>query len=226
MEINKIYQGDCLELMKELPDESIDHIITDPPYGINKEGIENDDSLEVYYKSLKEMFRVLKKDAFLITYASIGRLPDFFKNNPFTYRWQYITYIDNGMVRGSIGFNNYMVTLIFQKGEAKLKRPMKDIMRVSTSSQECAKRKHPTEKDVRTIRRFLECFTKEGDLILDPFIGAGSVAVACYQTGRNFIGMELNQGYINEANKKLNQKVINPILFGKTTNKVGDKHEQ
>ena len=129
----ELKQGNCIELMKELKDESVDCIITDPPYGINKEGILNDDSLDTYYKALPEIYRVLKDNRFFISFASIGRLPDFFKNNPFKFRWQYIIYINNGMVRGSLGFNRYMCILIFQKGEAKLNKQLSDAYETSTS---------------------------------------------------------------------------------------------
>ena len=208
LEINKIYCGDCLELMKQIPDGSIDCVITDPPYGINKEGVENDESLDTYYDSLPQMYRILKQNSFLITFASIGRLPEFFNNNPFDYRWMFIQYINNGMVRGSIGFNRYLCVIIFQKGDAKMTKPMQDVYEMSTSSQECAKREHPTQKDVKVIRKLIEGFTKEDDLIFDPFVGVGSVGVACKQKNRRFIGIEMNPDYVEIANKRLSQEVL------------------
>ena len=148
----ELKQGNCIELMKQLEDESIDCIITDPPYGIDKEGIPNDNSLETYYKALPECYRVLKDNSFFITFASIGRLPEFFKNNPFKFRWQYIIYINNGMVRGSLGFNRYMCILIFQKGEANLNKQLSDVYETSTCAQQAAERDHPTERPLRFLQ--------------------------------------------------------------------------
>jgi DNA modification methylase len=204
METNKIYQGDCIEELKKLPDESVDCCITDPPYGINKEGIKNDESLEVYYKSLPEIYRVLKDNSFFITFASIGRLPDFFLNNPFKYRWQYIIFINNGMVRGSIGFNRYISVLVFQKGKAKLKKPLLDIFECSTSSKQCKERTHPTEKRLDAIKKLIPAFSKEGDIVLDCFCGTGNILLGSKELGRRFIGIEIDKNYFDIATTKLN----------------------
>jgi len=198
----KLYQGDCLEILPTIPDESIDLIITDPPYGIDKEGVLNDHSLEVYYNSLKDCYRVLKPDSFYITFNSIGRLPEFFHNNPFTYRWQFIVYTNNGMVRGGVGFSRFMSALIFQKGDAKFKKQLLDVQEVSTSSQECAKRVHPTEKRVDSIEKILTSFSKEDDVVLDPFLGGGTTMFACQNMRRGCIGMELHPSYIETIKKR------------------------
>lgn len=201
--INKIICGDCLEVMKDIPDNSIDLVVTDPPYGINKEGITNDENLNEYYNSLSNCFRVLKNDTFFVTFASIGNLPQFFVNNPFDYRWQFILYINNGMVRGSLGFNRYISILIFQRGKAKLKKPLLDIMEVSTSSQQCAKRQHPTQKRGDVCKKLITSFSNEGDLILDPFLGSGTTAEVCKKLNRRFIGIEINPEYCKIAEERL-----------------------
>jgi len=211
LNLNKIYQGDCLELLKEIPDKGIDLVLTDPPYGINKDGVENDSDLEVYYNSLPELYRVLKEGGFFVTFASIGNLPDFFRNNPFNYRWQYIVYINNGMVRGSIGFNRYISVLIFQKGDAKLTKPLLDVIEVSTSAQQCAKRKHPTEKREDVCRKLILALSKPKDIVLDPFAGAGSILVSAKQTDRQFIGIELVKDYVDSAERKLCQKTMSEV---------------
>ena len=201
--INRVICGDCLEVMKNIPDKSIDLVFTDPPYGINKEGIKNDESLEVYYKCLPEIYKVLKDKSFFVTFASIGRLPDFFLNNSFKYRWQYIIFINNGMVRGSIGFNRYISVLIFQKGKAKLKKPLLDIFECSTSSKQCKERTHPTEKRLDAIKKLIPAFSKEGEVILDCFCGTGNILLGCKELERNFIGIEINPEYCDVARKRL-----------------------
>jgi len=206
LELNKIYQGDCLEIMKQIDDNSVDLILTDPPYGINKEGILNDNNLDIYYNSLPNLFRILKEGCFFVTFVSIGRLPEFFNNNPFDYRWMFIQYINNGMVRGGIGFNRYLCVLIFQKGDAKITKPMQDVYEMSTSSQECAKREHPTQKDVNVVRRLIETFSKKGDLVIDPFCGSGTTLIASKQIERNYIGIELDKSYCEIVEQRTTQK--------------------
>ena len=68
--INKIICGDCLELIKLIPDNSIDAIITDPPYGLNKDGVRGDTDLSLFYNVLPECDRVLKENSFFIIFFS------------------------------------------------------------------------------------------------------------------------------------------------------------
>ncbi len=197
-----IKQGDNVDLIKELKDESIDAIITDPPYGINKAGILNDDSLEAYYKMLPECYRVLKNDSVFATFASIKRLPEFFMNNPFDYKWQYIVYINNGMVWDDLGANRYMPVLIFQKGKPKIKS-MLDVYECSTSVKQCDTRVHPTQKRLDVLLKLVNAITKIGDTILDPFMGSGTTGVASLSLRRNFIGYELDKTYFERAKERL-----------------------
>lgn len=208
LKLNKIYCMDCLEGMREIPDKSVDLVLTDPPYGIGKEEVYGDEDLTQYYRVLPELFRVLKDNSFFVCFSSIGRLPEFFHNNPFNYRWQFIIYINNGMVRGSVGFNRYICVLIFMKGNPKQNKPLLDVMEVSTSSQECAKREHPTQKRLDVCQKIVNTFSSDSDLIVDPFMGSGTTAVACKLFNRDFIGFEINPEYVKIAEKRLEQEVL------------------
>ena len=66
-----------------------------------------------------------------------------------------------------------------------------------------AKRVHPTQKPIRLMALIIKDFTSEGDTILDPFMGSGTTGVACVQTGRRFIGMELEPRYFDSAVKRI-----------------------
>ena len=203
LELNRIYNMDCLDGMKQIDDNSIDLVLTDPPYGINKKGIINDESLEMCYKTLPEINRVLKDNRFFITYASIGRLPEFFKNNPFNYRWQYIVYTNNGMRRGALGFNKYQILLVFQKGNAKLSKQIVDVKEVFTTSKQCSKRVHPTEKRIDVCLNLIDAFSKDNDIVLDLFSGSGTILLSCKQLQRHFIGFEIDIGYYNTSLKRI-----------------------
>jgi len=212
--VNKIICGDCLALIKKIPDGCVDAIITDPPYGLNKEGVYSDKDLTTFYSVLPECYRVLKEDAFFITFFSTKFLPELFKNNPFTYFWQIILYCPEGAVKSPIGVTKYMSCFIFKKGNPQVILRNKDIF-IDTPGKMVEPDEgfidHPTPKPKHFIKEILQMFTKEGDLVLDPFIGSGSTAVACKQLNRQFIGFEINEKYYQLANRRLSS----PILFGK-----------
>ncbi|MEA2033687.1 MAG: DNA methyltransferase [Euryarchaeota archaeon] len=204
--VNKIICGDCLKIIKKIPDNSVDVILTDPPYGLNKEGIQNDADLSVFYKPLPEWDRVLKENSWFITFFSTKFLPMLFKNNPFSYFWQIALYCPEGMVKSPIGITKVMSCFVFKKGNPKIVHRNKDIF-IDTPGKMVEPDEgfinHPTPKPKQFIKEILRMFTKENDLILDPFIGSGSTAVACSQLNRDFIGFEINQNYVKIANKRL-----------------------
>lgn len=76
---------------------------------------------------------------------------------------------------------------------------------ITSSSEKC---EHPTQKPIALIRRIVETSSKEGDLIVDCFMGSGTTALACHQLNRKYIGFEINQDYIDYAKKRLEQKVL------------------
>jgi DNA modification methylase len=213
MTYHKIICGDCLEILKQMEDNSTDMVFTDPPYGINKKGITNDKNLDQYYKSLIECYRVLKNNKYFITFASIKNLPLFFMNNPFSYKWQYIFYINNTMHRGMLGFNKYSPILIFEKGKA-IHKPICDVLEIAGSSRSCAKRVHPTQKEIIIFTRIIENLSNKNDIILDPFLGSGTTQIACEQLERNSIGIEISNKYCNIAFQRL-KKEVNQTKFGR-----------
>lgn len=203
---NKIHNIDCLKGLKLIENESIDLILTDPPYGLNTNGISNDTNLDSYYSILPECNRVLKKDAFFITFFSSKYLPLAFQNNPFKYFWNFVLYCPNGQVNSPIGYTKYMSCIVFKKGNPKMIKRSKDIF-VDTPGRMVEPDEgfidHPTPKPKTFIMEILKMFSKEGDLILDPFIGSGATAIACKLTNRNFIGFEIDKKYCQLSLKRL-----------------------
>lgn len=204
--LNRIILGDALEELKKIPNESIDLILTDPPYGLGKSGIKNDDNLSVFYASLKDSHRILKNDSFYITFFSTKFLPKLFVNNPFDYFWNFILYCPNGKVGSPIGYSKYMACTIFKKGAPKMTKRNKDIF-VDTPGRMIEPDEgfidHPTPKPKTFIAELLKMFSKEEDIVLDPFIGSGSTAMACKLTKRNYIGIELDEKYCHLAEARL-----------------------
>jgi len=206
--VNKIICGDCIELIKLIPNESINAIITDPPYGLSKTGIRNDADLTLFYNILPECNRVLKENSFFITFFSTKFLPRLFENNPFHYFWQIVLYCPEGRVRSPIGFTKFMSCFVFKKGNPKIVRWNKDIF-VDTPGKMVEPDEgfidHPTPKPKHFVKEIIKMFTNENDLILDPFIGSGSTAVAGLQLKRRFIGFEIEENYCKIALGRANK---------------------
>ena len=68
---------------------------------------------------------------------------------------------------------------------------------------------HPTQKPVAMMEYFVETYTNEGDIVLDCCMGSGSTGVACVNTNRNFVGIELDEGYFNIAKKRIEEAINN-----------------
>lgn len=191
---------------EKLPDKSIDLVLTDPPYGLNTKGVDNDSSLDLFYSVLPESHRVLKDNAFFATFFSTKFLPLVFKNNPFKYFWTFVLYCPNGRVFSPIGITKYMSCVVFKKGSPRMPKKGKDIF-VDTPGKLVEPDEgfidHPTPKPKTFIKEILLMFSRKGDVVLDPFVGSGSTAIACKQTERNFIGFEINQKYCELARSRL-----------------------
>lgn len=204
--INIIQNIDCIKGFRELKDETIDLVFTDPPYGLNKNGISNDKNLDYFYSILPQCYRVLKKDSFFITFFSTKYLPFAFINNPFIYFWNFVLYCPNGQVNSPIGYTKYMSCLVFKKGNPKMIKRSKDIF-VDTPGRMVEPDEgyidHPTPKPKTFIMEILKMFSKEGDIVLDPFMGSGATAVACIITDRKYKGFEIDKKYFELSLKRL-----------------------
>ncbi len=211
-----IYCGDCLEVMKELEDNSIDCIITDPPYGLNylsnyyKYGnphklIENDDS---FFIPIEELWNKLNSSGAMYVFYShkIPLIDDRVKNT--------IIWVKNnwsaGDLFGDYG-NQYECIAYMPKGDFKING--KRYSNVWFFDREIP-HYHPTQKPTPLINRIIESATNEGDIILDPFLGSGTTARACKDLNRKCIGIEISKNYCDIAIKRLAQEVFN---FNETT---------
>lgn len=205
---NKIFCGDSQKLILKIPSNSIDAIVTDPPYGLNKKGVHNDVSLDTFYQILPECHRVLKDDGWFITFFSTKYLPRLFRNNPFDYFWQIVLYCPEGRVISPIGFTKFMSCYVFKKGNPKMVKKCKDIF-MDTPGRMVEPDEgfiaHPTPKPKTFVKQVLTMFTKENDIILDPFLGSGSTAVACSHLKRRFIGFEIEPKYCSLAKQRLSR---------------------
>lgn len=220
--VNRIVCGNSIELLKNFPDQSVDCILTDPPYGLNKKGVAGDRNLNCFYEILPECHRVLKENSFFITFFSTKYLPELFADNPFSYFWQFILYCPTSSVQSPIGLTKYMSCHLFKKGNPRLWRRKTDIYKDAPGKMVEPDEgfiAHPTPKPKHFIRSILEMTTSQGAIVLDPFSGSGATAVACKQLNRKFIGLELEERYCALARARLEK--VAPIQLVTSTSDNG-----
>lgn len=227
METNKIYCMDCLEGLKRLPDSCIDLIVTDPPYvlkctragghsqiakniqPINNLLAKNNLVSGMNPLVLPEMVRVMKRINCYI-WCNKTQIPgylDFFvkemgcsfdiiiwwkKNPPPTFYNKYLS--------------DKEYCLYFRKGgycQPASYENAKTVYHQPINVKDKKDYPHPTIKPVGIIKSLIENSTRPGDLVLDLFLGSGTTAVACMELGRKYLGYEINQGYFEIAEKRI-----------------------
>lgn len=215
LEINKIYQGDCLEVMKQIDDKSVDMIITDPPYGVLPNGkifgngkkdnftwdnIELESFSKKWYNECK---RIVKNNSFIFVfwsqkYLNIGI--NIFNPERIIF-WRYNNLINNPT--GDFCYD-YEPIFVIKIGKPKLIKGKHSCDLEFTKPQSNFikdKLIHPTQKPLKLIEHIISLTSEK--IILDLFIGSGTTAVACINTNRNFIGIELDENYCKIAEARI-----------------------
>ena len=226
----ELRQGDCLELMKELPSESIDLIITSPPYNLGKthhtgnnrfEGYKTyeDNMPEEEYQKwqievLQECFRILKHDGSLF-YNHKNRIRGGVQISP--YEWIFLT--DFTIKQEIVWFNGgqnfdkcrfYPMTeriyWLTKSSKTKMVNTINhhDVFGVKEWKPQGTKNEFKRAFPVELPQDIISCFPN-ANIVLDPFMGSGSTGVACVNTGRKFIGMELDPGYFEIAKNRIEE---------------------
>ncbi len=200
----KLHLGDCLEFMRAMPDKSVDAVITDPPYGIGADkGVGGFGASKTDRHYSGEWDNGVPSLAVFDEIARTSTLQIIFGGNYFT---------DKLRVNGH--------WIVWDKvGEMKFKNPFSDAELLWTSAKKNTVKKyvciqqgfvskereryHPTQKPVELLRSILLDYTDKDDTVFDPFMGSGTTGVAAIQTGRNFIGCELDPEYFAIAEKRI-----------------------
>ena len=213
--INKIIQGDCLEVMKGIPDKSVDLVLTDPPYNAGRE-YDNDNLSETQYEIfvnnfLSECKRVLTDRGGLVVIIGVKyqKPITMWLFNNMNYCWEFCWWKSNGMLNGKATFSNFEKVLWFSKNEGvyyRQKPEYTDVWNIPIRPQ-TNDFGHPTPKDIKGINRILHLLSKKDNVVLDPFLGSGTTAVACKELGRNFIGIEISPEYCKIAETRLKNTV-------------------
>ena len=208
-----LMQGDCLQRMKEIPDGSVDMILTDIPYGeVNRKssGLRNLDKgkADIVNFKLKEIvsefIRICNGQIYIFCGTmQISELIELFKNNKLSTR---LGVWDKTNPSPMNGQRLWLSGLEFCVYARKPKSTFNEHCKKALWTNAIARSKqHPTEKPIKLMCRLIEASSNKNDIILDPFMGSGSTGVACVNTGRNFIGIELDEDYFKIASERIKQ---------------------
>ena len=184
-----LHLGDCLEVMAGMEAGSVDAVVTDPPYGCNK--AEWDAHFPTrWYLDAKRLARMIA----IIT-GSSG-----LKDSVAVVGKDFIDVIAarnlNGMTRSPLGFGNWLACVIAGEKPGQTQTFFEFVVKRGVEG-------HPTQKPLDYMLKLIERITNPDATILDPFMGSGTTGVACMQTGRNFIGIEISEEYYKIAKKRI-----------------------
>lgn len=227
----ELIHGDCLVEMKNIPDKSIDLIVTDPPYRLTSRGssgtmsgywasslskqgrvFENNDiDIEEY---LPEFYRVLKDGTHCYIMTNQSNLPHFLdviSKSSFKFI-KCLIWDKCNKICGRYYMNCFEYIIMLRKGRERTINDcgQGDILRVPNkkTKRNDGKNIHDSEKPITLMEILISNSSNEGDCILEPFMGSGSTGVACINTKRDFIGIELNEEYFKIAEERINNAII------------------
>jgi len=221
-----LYQGDCLDVMREMPTGSVDAVVTDPPYitvvNSNVYGKTNPwadmVNAAVWFGAwMAECRRILRPTGALWACMSWKSLPIYMKA-ALDMRWK----MESALVwdkewigpGGHVGLRpSYeMVGLFPGEAFAIADRGLPDIQRFKWSSFK--PNGHPAEKPEALMRWLIEISGNAGDTILDPFMGSGTTGAACIASGRHFVGIEHDATWYAIAERRIADAQMQPSLDG------------
>lgn len=237
LKLNKIYLGDCFELINEIDDSSVDCIICDPPYNIDYEGNDWDTDfnikkvIELCSKKIKEngniiLFQgwsnVCETKQIMDKYWKIqnwiiwDRIKGRGANNNVVSTREDILWYCNG---NSPTFNKMYSNIPKKTGGLGTKNGQEnraltnvwyDISPIVPWSDE--RNEHPTQKPLELMDRIVKLFTNKGDIILDFTCGSGTTLISAKRLGRNFIGIEKNPIYYDIVKERLKREYMKRSL--------------
>lgn len=235
IKLNKIYNTDCMEGMKEIPDKTIDMILCDLPYGVTACHWDKVIPLDKLWQEYK---RIIKDNGAIVLTAAQPFTTALIHSNPKWYRycWYWRKNIATGFAISKYQPLRCMedITVFYKKaptynpqgliqltepkcraaynrvngiyGDSTLRRSyIQKYTNYPTNLLEikCERGLHPTQKPVELFEYLIRTYSDEGETVLDNCMGSGTTAVACIQTGRNYIGFETDEAYFHLAQERI-----------------------
>ena len=222
-----LYKGDCLEVMKDIPNESVDLVVTDPPYKITARGNGGNsggmfqkkevNSGKVFKNNdidisdwINDIYRILKPQShcyIMTNNKNIYHYLDIINNkSEFNYIKNLIWVKDN-KIMGQTYMSQFEYIIMLRKGSHKRINNCgtSDVLNVLNKKLKGSDGKtiHDTEKPVDLMKILIENSSKENEVVYDPFMGIGSTGIATLQLNRKFIGIELDDTYFQVAKDRI-----------------------
>jgi DNA modification methylase len=204
---NTVLHGDCISIMHGMPANSIDFILTDPPYLVryqDRQGrsIQNDSNSDWLMPAFTGAYRILKQDRLMIAFYGWTQVDKFlhaWRSAGFhivghlVFRKQYAS------KSRFLKYQHEQAYLLAKGNPALPKNPIADVIDMPYSGNKL----HPTQKPVAALKPLIEAFTREQELVLDPFCGSGSTLLAAKILNRCYLGIELDPQYHAAATRRL-----------------------
>lgn len=226
----RLFKGDCIELMKDMADHSVDCIVTDPPFNANYvnngyRGLENDfeelandnmqdnDHNKWFEKIVVELHRVLKDNSSIYIFIDWRNYPRFYNiiRKYFVIK-NCIVWNKKYFGRGYYYRYQHEFIIYAIKGMPKLStNNTPDVWEFTRNS--IIGYDSPTEKPIEILKKAIKDSTKKGDIIFDPFMGGGNTGVAALKLERDFIGAEILDSYYKIAEQKIKNIKMQQKLF-------------
>ena len=206
--LNTVHCGDALELMKEIPKESIDLIIIDPPYSrfhssVGEASLGDFKILEVFFRDVaKACHRVIKETGSVFFFCDYRTYPCLFYG---VYRWikpANLIIWQKDFLGPGIRFrplHELILYCISQKTASPKDRHITDIWKAKRVNN----RQHPFQKPLKLFRIMIENCSNQNDVVLDPFCGSGTALIVAQQLGRRWIGIDIEPKYIKITMERL-----------------------
>jgi site-specific DNA-methyltransferase (adenine-specific) len=251
-----LHLGDCLEVMKSIPDGSVDAVVTDPPYGTTDCKWDTVIPFEPMWEQLK---RIAKPRAAIVLFSSQPFTSALVMSNVEMFKYEWVWEKDKGANFGVIKYRPFAVSeyiLVFSTRTPSYYPQMWDAGFVSNRSASIGQAVgednvygpnglshtwrnatdryprniiqydvikhndghngghfHPTQKPVALLEYLIRTYTNEGDTVLDFTMGSGTTMVACVNTQRNGIGIEILPEYFDIATRRIHEAQMQPNLF-------------
>ena len=217
----QIHNRDCLEVLKEIENESIDMILTDPPFGNNivygrsqlgYRTIQNDNNLDWLPQWSKEAFRVLKDDSHCVVFwqwRTYSELEQIMLKAGFTIKTVAVWDKNNAGLGDGLA-EQYEQIVVFKKGNARQNKFRGNVFRYSRVA---GRPTHPHEKPVQLLGDLMLLCSNENDIVLDCFSGTFNTGVTAIRYGRRYVGCEIEEKYFKIGEEKLKLETSQSSLF-------------
>ena len=231
----KLMQGDCLKLMHDIPDGSIDMILTDPPYEIsnsvggmmNKQGrdfIRQIDSIGMCksgfdVKSFLESCKIIMREktfngVFFCSLKQLDKYINFAIANKYNYGLTFWHKTDPTPLCNNKYLNDIEICVYITKNKKICGSYASKSLVYKSATNRADKKKygHPTIKPIQLLEKYLTNHSCVGDIVFDPFMGSGSTGVAAKNLNRRFIGIEQDKHYFEIAKNRIESFNLSIII--------------